>query len=872
VSEVSDRIRRERRIGSPDIRKDVDDEIAFHLEQRQREFAAGGLDETQACEAALRKFGNVAKVAAACREIDQRSYRERRRAGMLNDLKLDIGYGVRSLIKAPGFSIVALLTLALGIGATTVMFSVVNAVLIRPLPFTDPDRLVTTRGSLADLRDLKAASRSFQDLAFWASNNFNLGLDGDAQQVLGGQVTTNLFPLLGVQPLLGRAFSPEDDRQNVVVLSYALWQSRFGGDPAVLGRSVQLSGTSYTVIGVAPGWFRFPTAEFQLWAPLGLIDRDAPQQAANRAFRIFSGVGRLATGVTVQQAESDAQSVSARLAREFPATNQGVTFTVQQLYDRLVGDAKPALTILLGVVGLLLLIACANVANLMLARTTVREREIAIRVALGASRGRLVRQLMTESITLAVVGGIFGLVLTKWGMHLLPSVLEARVPRADGIRVDGAVLAFSAAATLLTGMLFGLAPSLQAAHGPATPLKEGGRSAGGGARGRRVRRAIIAVQAALAVIVLVGAGLLVRSFLALSGQSAGFATNNVITFNVQFVKLPDVPSRVQAASRLIERLSQAPGIDAAGASTGLPVVTPQRGTRFAIEGLTLNADEDGAYFIAATPGYFATLRAPVLRGRAIDSRDTATAPPVALINQTLAAQLFPGQDAIGHRLKLLNPEQSPEWRTIVGVVGDVKYRGLGEEPQPTVYTPFTQTPLMWLYVMVRTPAPLDTTVRTLRTIVPSVHPSLIAANIRPMNEVLAQSVAVPRFNMLLLSVFAMLALALSGIGIYGVIAYSVAQRTHEIGVRMAIGAQRLDVVRLVLKETMVVAGAGVALGIGAAAMLSRLMATLLFGITVHDPLTFTVGGATLLLVALGASWIPALRATRVEPVRALRTE
>jgi putative ABC transport system permease protein len=869
---MSDGIRPARQIGPPDIRKDVDDEIAFHLEQRQREFATGGLDEAEAREAALRKFGNVAKVAADCREIDQRWYREKRRANMLNDLKLDIGYGVRSLVKAPGFSIVALLTLALGIGATTVMFSVVNAVLIRPLPFTDPDRLVTTGGSLADLRDLQAASRSFQDLALWASNGFHLRLDGEAQQVLGGQVTTNLFPLLGVQPLLGRGFSAEDDRQNVVVLSYALWQSRFGADPTVLGRGVQLSGASYTVIGIAPAWFRFPTAEFQLWTPLGLIDRDSPQQAANRAFRIFSGVGRLAPGVTVQQAQSDAEAISARLAREFPTTNQGVTFTVQRLYDRLVGDTRPALTLLLGIVGLLLLMACANVANLMLARTTVREREIAIRVALGASRGRLVRQLMTESITLAAVGGILGLVLTKWGIQLLPSVLEARVPRADGIGVDGAVLAFSAVATLLTGILFGLAPSLQAAHAPATPLKEGGRGAGGGARGRRVRRAIVAVQTALAVIVLVGAGLLVRSFLLLAGQSTGFATNNVVTFNVQFVTLPDVSSRVQAASQLIERLSQAPGIDAAGASTGLPIVTPQRATRFAIEGRTLNAGEDGAYFIAATPGYFPTLRAPVLRGRAIDGRDTATAAPVALINQTLAAQLFPGQDAIGHRLKLLNPEQSPEWRTIVGVVGDLKYRGLDEEPQPTVYTPFTQTPLMWLYVMVRTPAPFDTTMRTLRTVVPSVHPSLTAANIRPMNDVLAQSVAVPRFNMLLLSGFATLALVLSAIGIYGVIAYSVAQRTHEIGVRMALGAARLDVVRLVVKEAVVVAGAGIALGIGAAAMLSRLMATLLFGITARDPLTFTIGGATLLLVALGASWIPALRATRVEPVRALRAE
>jgi putative ABC transport system permease protein len=784
----------------------------------------------------------------------------------------DFTYAVRTFLRTPAFTLVAVLTLALGIGATTAMFSVVNAVLIRPLPFADPDRLVTTRGSLADLRDLRAGGGSFEDLAFWASNQFNLRLDGDSRQVLGGQITTNLWPLLGVQPLLGRGFSAEDDRQNTVILGYALWQSQFAGDAGVLGRSVQLSGTPYTIIGVAPAWFRFPTADFQLWAPLGLIDRDTPQQAANRAFRIFSAVGRLKPRVTVQEAQAEAQAVSARLAREFPATNEGVTFTIQPLYDRLVGDAKPALTILLGTVGLLLLIACANVANLMLARTTVREREIAIRVALGARRGRLVRQLMTESLTLAAAGGVLGLIVTMWGIDLLPSVLEARLPRADGIRIDGAVLAFSALATMVTGVFFGLAPALHAARGPASSLKESGRGVAGSGRGRRLRRAIVVTETALAVIVLVGAGLLVRSFFALAGRDAGFSPRNLVAFNVQFVTLPDAAARAQAADQLIDRLAHIPGVEAAGAATGFPPVTPQRGTRFAIEGQTLDAGQDGAYFIAATPGYFSALGTPVVQGRAIDSRDTATGAPVAVINRTLAAQLFPGQDPTGHRLKVLNPEQTPDWRTIVGVVGDIKYRGLQEDSQPTVYTPFAQTPFMWLYVMVRTPSTLEPMIRTLRTVVPSVHPSLTAANIRPMNDVLAQSVAVPRFNMLLLSAFAALALVLSAIGIYGVIGYSVAQRTHEIGVRMALGAERVDVLRLVLKEGLVMAAGGVALGLAGAAMLSQVMTKLLFGITARDPLTFALGGGTLLAVALCASYIPALRATNVEPVTALRAE
>ena len=784
----------------------------------------------------------------------------------------DFKYAIRTFLRTPAFTLVAILTLALGIGATTAMFSVVNAVLIRALPFTQPDRLVTTRGSLADLRDLKEGSQAFEDMAFWASNQFHLRLDGDSRQVLGGQVTPNLFSLLGVQPLLGRTFSQEDDRQNMVVLGYSLWQSRFGGDPNVLGRSVQLSGTSYTVIGVAPAWFRFPTAEFQLWAPLGLIDRDTPQQAANRAFRIFNAVGRLKPGVTVQQAQAAAQSVSARLGREFPATNEDVTFTLQPLYDRLVGDSKPALTILFGTVALLLLIACANVANLMLARTTVREREMAIRVALGAGRARLVRQLMTESVTLAVAGGLLGLLVTMWGIDLLPSVLEARVPRADGIRIDATVLAFSGLATLLTGVFFGLAPAVQAGRGPADSLKESGRGVAGSSRGRRLRRGIVVAETALAVIVLVGAGLLVRSFVALAGRDAGFTPNNLVTFNVQFLTLPDTAARVEAAGRLIEELSQMPGVDAAGAATGFPPITPQRGTRFAIEGRTLTAGEDGAYFIAATPGYFSALNTPVLQGRAIDSRDTANGPPAVVINRTLAAQVFPGQNPIGRRLKLLNPEQSSDWRTVVGVVGDVKYRGLDEESQPTIYTPFAQTPFMWLYVMVRTPSALEPMTRSLRAIIPSVHPSLTGANIRSMDDVIAQSIAVPRFNMALLSAVAALALVLSAIGIYGVIGYSVAQRTHEIGVRMALGAERVDVLRLVLKEGLLMALGGVALGLAGAAVLSRSMATLLFGVTARDPLTFAAGGAVLFIVALLASYIPALRATRVEPVTALRAE
>ncbi len=784
----------------------------------------------------------------------------------------DVRYAIRAFLRTPGFTLAAVLTLALGVGATTAMFSVVHAVLLRPLPYADAERLVTTRGSLPDLRDFEAASQSFEGVAMWASNLYNLRTGDETQQVRGGQVTRNLLPLLGVQPVLGRNFTAEDEQQHTVILSDALWRSRFGGDPAIVGQTLDLGGTSYSIIGVAPPWFRFPAADFQLWAPLRLIEQQAPKQAANRAFRIFSGVARLKAGATLQQAQAEAAASSARVAREFPATNEGVSLALVPLHERLVGDVRAALKVLLGTVGLLLLIACANVANLMLARTTVRDREFAIRAALGARRQRLVRQLITESLTLAIAGGLLGLLLAAWAVDALPATLESRLPRADGIRLDGAVLAFSFGATLLTGLAFGLVPAFQAGRGPSASLKESGRGVAGSARGRQIRRTIAALEIALAVVVLVGAGLLVRSFLALTAQDAGFNAERLLSFNVQFVPLPDEASRVQAAAQLIEELSQLSGVEAAGAATGLAGVTPQRSTRFAVEGRTLTAEQESALFIAVTPGYFKALQTPVLQGRPLEHQDAAGRIPVALINQTLANQLFPAGDAVGRRLRIVNPEQSSDWRTIVGVVGDVNYDGLNDPIRPVLYTPFAQTPFFWLYVMVRTPGGVDSMTQVLRTAVRDVSPALTAANIQPMTALLAGSVAEPRFHMLLVSAFAAVALLLSALGIYGVIAYSVAQRTHEIGVRMALGAERNDVLRLVVAEGLAVGGAGVILGLAAAAVLTRVMAGLLFGVAPRDPLTFFAGGSLLLVVAVAATYIPARRATRVEPVAALRME
>jgi putative ABC transport system permease protein len=783
----------------------------------------------------------------------------------------DVKYAVRAFLRTPGFTLVAVATLALGIGATTAIFTVVNAVLLKPLPYTAPERLVVTRTSLPDYRDLQRTAQSFEGTAAWASNLYTMRTEAEARQVLGGVISRDLLPLLGVQPILGRNFTEDDARQDTVVIGYGLWQSMFGGDPSVLGRTIELTGTAYTVVGVAPAWFRYPRAEFQLWTTLGTMETKAPAQARNRALRIFTVVGRLRPDVTLAQARAELQGISGQLARTYPDTNKDVELTLDPLYEDLVGDVRPALLVLLTTVGLLLLIACANVANLMLARATGREREIAIRSALGAGRKRLMQQLATEGFVLAAAGGVAGALIASWGVAALPALLEARVPRAEGIGLDARVLAFALGATVLTGLFFGLAPALHSVAGRALALKEGGRGVAGTSRGRAIRRTIVIAETALAVIVLVGAGLLVRSFMTLTSRTPGFDPGNVTSFSVQFLALPDGPARARAADALVSRLAQLPGVQAAGGSTGLPTVTPQRNSRFEIEGRSLDADEAFAFFMAATPGNFTALGAPIRRGRQFDASDTAAGLPVAVINETLANRLFAGQDPIGRRIRLINPEFANDWRTIVGVVEDVKYRGLDREAQPTLYTPFAQTPFLWLYVMVRTTGSPAALAGSIRGVVSSVDPALSAANVRAMTDVVAGTVATPRFNMLLVAGFAVLAVVLAAIGIYGVISYSTAQRTHEIGLRIALGAARRDVMSLVLGEGLLIATIGVALGLAGSAAVTRLMQNQLVGITARDPVAFAGGGLLLLVVAVAASWVPAWRATRVDPMVALRS-
>ena len=785
----------------------------------------------------------------------------------------DVRYGFRMLWKNPGFTLIAVVALGLGIGANTAIFSVVNAVLLRPLPYKDADRLVYIGLSLPDYKDVEESNQVFDGMAVFASNQYNLAGTENAEQVLGAIVSTNFFPLLGTAQL-GRTFTPADDQEPLAVISHDLWQRRFGAAADVLGKTLSLSGKPHTIVGVMGPEFQFPNSQFKVWVTFGSAMSATPEQAQNRQLRIFRSIAHLKPGVTLPIAQADVDAISNRLQQQYPDSNAGVRLRVVSIYERLVGDVRPALLIILGTVGLILLIACANVANLLLARTTAREREIAIRSALGAGRWRVVRQLLTESVLLATIGGALGVLLAAWSIDLLPALGAQDIPRADAIRIDMPVLLFTLGASLLTGILFGLAPALQSAKVNLNEsLKEGGRDSVGGSRGRRLRGALVVAEVALAVVVLIGAGLLIKSFSRLLHVDAGFRAENLLTMNINLSNYKEPQKRAALVNQLLEQIKRIPGVEVVGGATGLPPQTPQRATSFEVEGLpNLNPDESGSYFIAATPDYFRALETPLTAGRAFNERDTGSAPPVVIINQSLARRLFPDKEAVGQRLKLVNPEQQADWREIVGIVGDIKYSGLDDPGESTIYTPFAQTPFLWSYFMVRTthsPAGINASIQRA---VSAVDENLMAARIQPMERLVSEAVAQPRFNALLLAIFAGLALVLATVGIYGVISYSVMQRTREIGIRMALGAQGSDVLKLVVGQGMILALLGVCVGLGAAFLLTRLMASLLFNVSATDPLTFVMIALLLAFVALVATYIPARRAMRVDPMVALRYE
>ena len=804
----------------------------------------------------------------------------------MDSLLQDLRYAVRSLLRRPGFAAVVVLTLALGIGANTAIFSVVNAVLLRPLPYADPERLVMVWGryadfgrtstSLPDFVDWKAGATSFAQMAARHNAVFNLTGDGEPEQLTADRVTANFFPTLGVRPQLGRAFLPEEEKvggdDDVVVLSHGLWQRRFGGDPRIVGREVTLSGRPFTVIGVAPRDFRF-LRDVDLWAPARM---DTVGQRRAEYLTVF---GRLKPGVTVQQAGAELAGVLKRLAEQYPETNATLQSEVVAMKDDLVGDVRPALLVFSGAVGLVLLIACANVANLLLARAAAREREVAVRVALGAGSGRLVRQLLTESVVLSVIGGAAGLVLASLAVSALRASGTEILPRLGEVRVDVAVALFALLLAVVTGLLFGLAPALRVGGGGGgalhAALREGARGAAGGAV-TRLRNALVLGEVAVAVVLLVGAGLLIRSFDKLNRVDPGFNPRGVLTYGVilpraRYGNLEEVPAVYE---RLLERTRQIPGVRHAAVSTTLPM----EGTgywSFAIEGrqsVTGGPGQDLQPF-DVSPDYFRTLGVPLRSGRLIEPSDAPGAPRVAVVNEELVKRYFGGKDPVGARLTYGDPtDTAAVWWTVVGVVGTVAQEGLKAKPYAQMYRPIAQAPARGLWVSMRTAGDPLAAATAARAALKAVDAELPLNDMQTMEQRVADSLAQPRVSVTLLTVFAAVALALAAVGIYGVVSYAVTQRTREIGIRMALGAKQGDVLRLVVRQGMLPAVAGVALGLAGALAATRAMASLLYGVGAADPLTFAVVALFLATVALVATYVPARRATRVAPTEALRYE
>lgn len=805
---------------------------------------------------------------------------------MISLLLKDIRYGIRSLARHPGFTIIALLTLALGIGANTAIFSVVNAVLIRPLPFDDPERIVwlwdtlpqlpTAPTSLPEFLDWKEQSRSFEHLAAFQNGNMFLDTGDGTEDVPVGLVTPEMFSLFKVNPILGRTFTDEETmpgRFRVAVLGHSLWQTRFGSDPSVVGRTIQLNGRPYTIIGVMSAGFSFPN-RVTLWRPLP-IDR----AALDRGPHYLNVVGRLKSDATLAQAQAEMGALSARLSKQYPEKTSGHGVKIVGLTDVVVGDIGLALYLFLGAVGFVLLIACANLANLMLARIGGRGREIAVRAALGASRWRIVRQLLTESLMLAVAGGVVGLLLAVWAVSWLVSLSPDTIPRVQEISVDYRVAGFTLLVSVITGVLFGIVPALQVSKTDLTDaLKETGRTSAG-LRKQRLRNALVVSEVALSLVLLVGAGLLIRSFAKLNQVDPGFKPEQVLTMGVSLLpnKYPEEEQVATFYSQVFERLAAVPGVTSIAATTDLPFSGSNTTDNFIIEGRPAIAKEAEPLteYHVVTPRYFQSMNIPLLAGRDFSESDTKQSPNVVVINEEFARRHFGSESPLGHRLKLQGQERDP--LLIVGVVGNVRHLGLDEQPIAGAFVPYLQDPLSTNYarsmrIVARTKSDPGVIAGSLRAELTAMDKSVPVYSLKPMTEYLRDSLSRRRFSMVLLTAFSSVALMLAALGIYGVISYGVIQRTHEMGIRMALGARRSDVLRLVVRQAMIVALVGVVIGLLASWALTRLMKSLLFNVSVTDPLTFAAIAALMILIALLACLIPARRATKVDPLVALRYE
>jgi predicted permease len=806
---------------------------------------------------------------------------------MIDTLLQDVRYAVALLVKKPAFSVVAILGLTLGIGANTAIFSVVNALLLRPLPYSEPDRLVKISShdtidpagpeaiSYPNFIDWRDQNHVFESMAAFTDSDMNLTGIGDPERLHGAQASYDLFSVLSVTPILGRSFLAEEDRpgaRQVAIISFGLWRRLFGGDRNALGKSLMLEGAPAEIVGVLPPGFNFSRGT-DIWLPLAM--ENDPRQRLNLG---LSAVGRLKPGVSLSQAQSEMSGIADQLAEQYPATNKNWTVKLVALQEDVIGKFRTALLVLLGAVVLVLLISCANVANLLLAHAASRGKEVAIRLAVGASRFRIVRQFLTESIILALAGGVLGLLLAVFGVKAL-TTLASDIPRVDEIGLDTRVLGFTLAVSVITGLVFGLVPALQSSRTNLTDaLKEGTKGSSGGVVKQRLRSTLVIAEVAFALMLLVGAGLLLKSFSHLQGVGLGFNPKGLVTFDVQLpsekYKNPD--QRAAFFHQAINNLRAIPGVQNAATTLAVPLSGNGSFLLFYAEGQPFRGPEDytAANFDTISPSYFGTMGTPIARGRDISDSDDAKSQPVVVISDTMARRFFPGQEALGKRIKLgARPDSDRPWITIVGIAADARRATIEDQAgESTMYFPYLQRPQEFLAFVVRATGDVSALSTAFRLAVQGVDKDQPIANIKTMDQVLMEYNAQRRLTMLLLVIFACVAVLLASIGVYGVMAYSVAQRSHEFGIRLALGARQPALLGMVIGHGMLLAGSGVAVGIGAAFALTRLMSTLLFKVSTTDPVVFGSVSVMLGIVAILACVIPAFRATRVDPMVTLRYE
>jgi predicted permease len=869
------------------VQREVDDELRFHLEMKTKELTEAGVPPTEADRRARAQFGDIEFTRQYMNHTDRGRMLDERRAEFGDELRQDIRFSLRQLRRNPGFTAIALITLALGIGANTAIFSVVRGVLLRQLPYAAPESLVrvfsTYEGELssvspADFNDWARQSKLLAGLSASNESTVNLTGTGTAERFRQARVSANAFQLLGVKPALGRAFLPGEDKadaQRVVILSDGLWRTRFGADPRIIGKTITLDGYATEIVGVAPPEMRYPRP-VDMWLTTRFTDRELSDR--NRGARWIDVFGRLAPGVSIQQASSELATIAKQLEQRDPNHNTGYSTHLIPLQNQLTGSVRVPLMILLIAVGFVLLIACANVASLMLGRTAARETEMAVRTALGAGRGRLVRQLLTESTCLALLGGVLGLGLALVATRVLVAMAPRDLPRMFDVHVDTTVLAYTLGTTAVAALLFGSIPALQASVGKlASTLREGGRGSGGRPGSAHARSALVVAEMTLALMLLTGAGLMLRSFERLRKVNPGFVPEHVSTFSVSLspVKYETLEQQRVFAATLLEQVHRIPGVDTAGLSFNLPLMGGGFVISFTVQGRPAPApnDEPAAQLRVVSPGYFKAMGIPLRRGRGIESIDRDGAPRAFVISEETARLYFKGEDPIGKHLEFgWGRDGTRLSGEIVGIVGDVRQGTLRSDVSPHAYAAFDQWPIDELTVVMRTKGDPAAVLRSARSVVAALDKDLPVYDAFTLESMVSRSLGQPRFYLTLLSVFAVLAVVLAAVGIYGVIAYTVQQRTRELGIRMALGASAENVVAMVVGRGFVLALAGVALGSVGAFAVTRVMRSLLFGVSERDPATFIAVAVLLGVVALVASWIPARRAAKVDPLAAMRTE